>query len=716
MNTLTIPYNQAPTNFQKGQTTDIRRSLVNLCYHWPLFVIGLLLAFSALFFYLKFAKPIFEIRAVMVIKDDKKAAEQRSVLQEIDLSNSSNSIDNEMEVLQSKALMNQVVNDLQLWAIYRREEGFRVFDLYDQSPVKITVTNSDKKFDEQELDILIKNERSFQLITRNGYVRTIAFGKHFKVNSRILKLDKATAHANYVGQSIKINLYDPEKVALQYQKSVKITLPNKLSTAIVLTVDAENEQKGKDILNRLIFNYKSAGTAKKNGEARSTINFIDQRLSSLTNELTDAEKGIEKFKSTRGLTDISSESKISLENLQANDARLNEINIQLSVVEGIERYINIPQNSGKIPATLGIMDAALNSLIEKLSQLQLQKERLLATTPETNPDFEPINRQIITTKAAIKENIKSIRASLHNTKIKLQTFNSGFESSIKNIPTQERQYISIKRQQAIKESLYTYLLQKREEVSVSYASTLTDNDIVDQAFAASASVPKKPLAFAIALLFGLGFPAGLVLGRNSGHQTITDLDEVRSVVNINILGEMPFESSNSKGVVNFDNSTAMVEQLRGMRINIDRICRRKESGRIILITSSVPREGKSFMSYNLASSLAASGKKVIILEMDLRKPKIVKRIHLPREHPGLTDFLSGQAFISDVIQKTESMPNLHIIGSGSQVPNPSQLLEKRSLENLLTTLKENYDDIIIDSPPVHLIPDALILSQFTDLT
>ncbi|RYX87911.1 polysaccharide biosynthesis tyrosine autokinase, partial [bacterium] len=497
--------------------------------------------------------------------------------------------------------------------------------------------------------------------------------------------------------------------------AIDVTLSNKLATTVTLTLNDPVPQRGKDILNRLIFNYNAAAGIEKRQETKNTLDFLDKRIDSLGIDLTKTEKKLESFKSSKSLTtDISEDSKISLQNLQANDTRLNEVNIQLSVIEGIVRYVNSPVNTGKAPATLGITDVALSSLIEKLATLQLQRERLLATTPETNPDFEPINRQIAITRTAIKENVKNIKSSLLSTRNKLQSYNSGFESSIKNIPTQERELVSIKRQQAIKENLYNYLLQKREEVSVSYASILTNDRIVDQAYSGT---PKsnKSLAFAVALVLGLGLPAGLIFARNSLSNKITTPQEIKDKLDIPVIAELPYEVTKNAIVIN-GNTTAISEQFRALRTKMHYLYGEKEDGRVTLLTSSVPSEGKSFVSGNLALALACSGRKTIILELDLRKPQLTKNFNLADHYPGITDYILGKVSLSDIVQASNLDHNLRFIGSGTNVNNPSELLEQKQLNDLILELRNQYDDIIIDSPPVHLVPDAMILSRLTDQT
>ena len=702
---------------RKTEPADMGSTLSKYLYHWPLFLLSLAIVLTGLFFYLKTVKPIYTIKATLLINDEKKAPDQQSALHEIDLSNSAKIIENEIEILKSNLLISQVVRDLNLNINYQKQDGFlNKEDLYKTSPVKLTLISAAGKYLQPAVTIVIKDQNSFLINLANEKRKEYFFNHAYESSFGTWKLEPTKLLPQYKGATIKITVADPEKIALQYQKTIDVSLSSKLATAVVITLEDEVPQRGKDILNRLIYNYNSASITEKNRQTKTTLDFLDQRIASLSGELSTAEKGIENFKSSRGLTDISSDSKVSLENMQTNDTQLNAVNVQLSVIEGIERYVNAAQNLGKAPATLGITDPALSSLIEKLVTLQLQRDRLLATTPETNPDFEPINRQIVTTRAAIKENVKNIKTSLLNTRGKLQSYNSRFESSIKNIPTQEREYISIKRQQTIKENLYSYLLQKREEVSVNYASTIADDRLVDQAYTGPEKGQKKSLAFGIALLLSVGLPAGLIYARDSANTKITTLQDIKNDVKIPVIAELPFEDHSKTIVVNDSDITALSEQFRALRTKLYYLYGEKEHGRVTLITSSIPGEGKSFVSTNLGLALAYANKKTIILELDLRKPKIAEIFNLPKENAGISEFLKGKASRENIVQNSGINSNLDIISSGAKVNNPSELLEKNEFKELILSLKEVYDDIIIDSPPVHLVPDAMILSRLTDLT
>lgn len=701
---------------KKSLSTDLKINITKYLYHWPWFVVGLILSLGLAFLYLKTTQPLYGIKATLLIKDEKKAPDQQSALHELDLVSSAQIIENEIEILKSKQLISRVVNDLKLGITYQKRNELLTQDLYKASPIRLTLLNTTGNFDQGELKVVIKDNDSFSMIMPNGKVKDFFYKDTFKNNFGNWKLEPTPALQHYRNSTITITITDPENVALKYQNLIDVSVPNKLATAVVLSINDELPQRGKDILNDLIYNYNLSAESEKNRETRSTLDFLDQRIASISGDLMEAEKGIAGFKSSRGLTDISDDSKISLQNMQANNNHLIDIDVQLSVIEGVEKYISSGQNSDKPPATVGINDPGLTSLIEKFTTLQLQRERLLATTPETNPDFDPINRQISTTKLSIKSYIKSIKSSLLNSKNKLQSFNTGFESSIKNIPTQERQYISIKRQQAIKEGLYTYLLQKREEVSVSYASTLPNEHIIDPAYIAVQGKTKKVLIYTIALLLGIGLPLMFIYIRGILKNKIITIEEIKEITEIPVICELVLQGSKKAIVINDEDSNILSEQFRTLRSKLHSLYDASKKGRVTLVTSSVSGEGKSFVSTNLGLTFAAAGKKTIILETDLRNPQIFKAVSLSSKNAGISGYLTKNLEIEDLIQKSGLNANLDLISSGSIVKNASDLLEQEKMVLLILKLRNLYDYIILDSPPLHLTSDSIILSRLADLT
>jgi tyrosine-protein kinase Etk/Wzc len=694
--------------------TDIRVVLAKYLFHWPLFLTGLILAMLFAYIYVANVDPVYQIGATILVKDEKKVPGEKNALQEIDQSNTPKNAETEIQILKSSALINKVVNDLNLWVSYKSGSLWNAADLYQTTPIKLLSLGEPSLKNAQTLDVLIVDQKSFQVNDSKGNVSTHKFNE--VINSDFGKwVLKPTAFLDkYKSQKVKILIASPDKVTNEYVKDLDVHLLDKATPTIGIFLNDEMPERGKQVVNYLIKSYNETTSSEEKRATESTLKFINDRLASLTGELNTAEDDVEGYRSSQGLTDIDSQSKVYLENVQSNDNKLNEVNVQLNIIDGIERYVNSTSNNENPPATVGINDPALNSLIDKVAQLQLKKSALLATTPIGNPLYEPLDSQISSTKTAIRQNISSIKSSLLAAKRELQSFNNKFESSIKNIPGQERQFLGKKRQQSIKENLYVYLLQKKEEVSLRYASTLADARIVDKANVEEKVWPKMPLILVIAILCGTGIPFLIIFFRLALKNKVADRRQIESTVGTKILGEFSNHTEDSNI---FDHKNHIVgEQFKYLRSNLHYLHENKKGkGRVTLLTSSVSNEGKSFISSNLAISLANSGRKTAVLEMDLRKPKLSGIFNAKNDHQGISDYLASDITLEEIIQSS-NIENLSIIGSGQVPPNPSELLEKDRLDELITELKKNFDDIIIDSPPIHLVTDAIIIARVADVT
>ena len=721
MNTNPLKYLTFATEKEKNNSVTLKSLIAKFLYHWPIILASTVAALIIAFAYLQIADPVFQIKATLLVNADKTSTSQpennQSVLNRIDLPSSTEIVENELAKLKSAKLINQVINDLKLTISYRVKDGLLYDDLYYNSPFKFRMIRSTLDFNEKSMiafKVTVKNKNTFLMENADGKLESFSFGKILHTEIGTWQLEPTKEIGNFVNQIIKVTLFEPDKLTAFYQKKIDASLEDKLATAVDLTFSTNNKQKGKDIINHLIEVYNADEIDEKNRETQNTVRFIDQRLASLTGELTGAEKDIENFKSTHQITDITSDAKFELEKLQANDSHLNEINVQLSIIDGIDQYVNSPKNANRVPAVVGISDASLVNSIERLSQLQLQRDQMLATTPETNPDFEQLDSQIRTIKAAIKENVRNIKSSLTTAKNKLQSFNSTSETSISNLPTQERQFISIKRQQSIKENLYVYLLQKKEEVSLSYASTVSNYKVLDSAYSLPFTWPNKLIVYAIALFAGIFFPVCAIYLNYLLKGVIVDPTEIENELETGILSEITFDSdkptiANNKGVIN--------EQFRSLRTKLHNLT--LENGgcsRVTLITSSISGEGKSFVSSNLSLVFAGAEKKSVLLELDLRRSAITDIFNISKDHVGITDFLKEKASLNALIRPSGKSPYLDIISSGTAVFNPSELLENGRLAELIELLKKDYDEIIIDSPPVHLVADALILARVSDIS
>lgn len=702
------------TEKENTKSFNFRDNLNNYLYHWPLYFICFIVSIGGAFVYLEKQNPVYNIKATVIIKDDKKEPDERENLEKLDVSSSPKLAENEVEVFTSRNLIGQVVNDLQLWVKYQKKDGLKAIDLYKSSPVIFKILDTLGNIGGQVFKIKINDNNSFSLIKTNGEFRKFNFNENLENEFGVWKLIPTKNIKKFIGGEMQIFLNNPSRVAEKYQKLIDADMPNKLAPTIELSLKDEVEQRGNDILDSLISFYNESTIAAKNQITRRTLDFIDSRIGSLASELNTSEKDVEDFRSSRGLADISSQSKTYLENVQTNDNKLNEVNVQLNIIDNIEQYINSSQNVQNASASLGINYPSLNSLIEKLSTLQLQKDKLLATVPESNPMYDPINRQIKATKADIKDNIQNIKTALLAAKGKLESFSSKFESSIKNIPIQERQLVDKTRQQNIKENLYVYLLQKREEVGLNYASILPDARIVDYAYASSPQT-QTLLVCGTALLLSLILPSGIIYTRKILNNRITSRREIEEATDISIIGELSQVKTSSSIVASDNSNVIMGEEIRALRTNLHFLYSGQDKGKVILITSSISNEGKSFVTTNLGIVLAVAGKKTIILEMDLRRPKVLTGFNLQSSNRGITEYLVDGLPTDRIIQNSNVHKNLDLIGSGILPSDPSELLLLAEIDSLVNSLRLKYDYILIDTPPVNLVTDAKILSRLSDI-
>ncbi|AMR34046.1 hypothetical protein A0256_22660 [Mucilaginibacter sp. PAMC 26640] len=712
LTTFTLPVGETDTS----ASGDIVKKYL---FHWPLFVLGVILCIVGAYFYLKATKPTYPIVATLEFKGP--TSSEGTVInksgsdQQLDPISTPVIVENEIEVMQSKKLMYKVVNDLQLWVSYQAKVGGSKTDLYKQTPVTFSYIKSVGTIDGkgQKINIVIKNAKTFTLVDDELGDKDYAFGSPVKSEFGIWKLTPTLNLNNFTGETINIIVSDPDQTADDYQAKVKVELENKDAPFVNISTSDQIPARGKDILNSLMAQYKDDAMASKNKDAQKAIDFITLRLDSLDKNLSIDEKAIQRFKSSQGMTDISSQSQGFRDISQANIKATNEANVQLKILDGLEKNINSPTNAGALPPTSAYLsDPSLMGLYDKITDVQLKKAQMLSTMPETNPMFDPINEQLATLRKAFKEKIATMKASQLAIRQQVGQFQSGIVSGLKKIPEQDMEYTTMKRKTESKEKIYAFLLEKREAVSLRYASTVSDSEIVDDAHAGKAKWPKPAIVYAIALLMGLAAPIGLLYARESLNERISNRRQIEDAVKVPILGELSYQEDTTPIVVTQGRGKfAIGEQFRVLRTNLSHLHGNSETGRVTLFTSSIGSEGKSFVSSNLAVTLAYASRKTIILEMDLRKPKISGVFNLSPEHPGISDYLSETASdISKLIQPS-GIPGLDVLGCGPIQPNPSELLEKDKLDELINKLKETYDDILIDSPPIHLVTDAYIIAR-----
>jgi len=711
--TITLPVSQA-------QTVDFAKLLKRYFFHWPIFFLSLAVFIVLAYFYNQYTKPVYPINATIEFKGTKNPDynAEKNNLQELDQISTPIVFENEIEVLKSKKIMLQVVNQLNLWVNYSKKDGILSTDLYKSSPVNFQFIKMPARFPSKgiQLDIIIKDNNSFLIKDKDDKQTEFKYGQYIQSDFGLWKLDHNSTIGGYIGDNIKIGVDDPSVVADAYISGLKSTLEDKEVPFVDLTMSDQIPGRGEDILNTVINTYLKSAIDEKNKKTEATIKFISKRIDSIGRDLRGDEAQLESYARSQGLTDITSQSQSYVQDQQTNQKALNDINIQIKIINGIESYVNSPQNSERQPSTQGLTDPSLNTMLDKLSDLQLNKQHLLASNPKDNPVFEPIDNEIRSLQEKIREKIRTNKEALLLTKNQLQSYGSRAEGLIRSVPGQKTQYGGMERGKDVEEKLYTFLLEQREQLSLKYASTVSDAKVVDYAHAGKAKWPKPMIVYVLAAFMGIFLPIGIIYTRDSFDDKITNRKQIEDALNIPILGELSYQESSTPIVIIKERGNfAIGEQFRSLRAKLYQVHNNDNpAGKVTLVTSSTSGEGKSFISANLAVTLAYAARKTIILEMDLRKPKTSLMFDLLPEHPGISDYLNGDKNKLEELIQPSGIPGLDVLGCGSILENPSELLEREKLEDLIQVLRKTYDHIIVDTPPIHLVTDAVIVARVVD--
>ncbi|MCF0075122.1 polysaccharide biosynthesis tyrosine autokinase [Dyadobacter sp. CY261] len=684
--------------------------------YWYFFPVFFISALTVAFFYLQTTLPIYSTKTSILIKEEKSiGGSQGDILTEMSSQFGGNkTVENEMEIFKSQTLMEQVVKELTLDVAYTTRDGLKTVDLYKTSPVTVKAEIVTPFGYEEPLTITIVDSTHFRF---NDEEKVFTFNQRFNNAWGAFVVTKGGSSPY---EKVHIHFGDVKNLSEAILKRLTVEQPNVKSTVLELTYEDSNVQRAKDILNKLLDVYVQSSLNDKNSEASNTLKFIENRLGLITGELGDVEKDVEAYKTNQGITDISAESKLFLENIKENDSKLNEVNTKISILESIETYIQNAGDGAVAPATYMIDDPVLVSLLTKFNELELQRERYARTTSPNNPLLQTINTQLNGTRQSIRENVQNLKRGMAVTKRNLENINTQFSAGLRSIPKKEREFVGIKRQQSIKEELYLYLLQKREETALAYASTVTDSRLIDAPISTFKPIkPKKTLVWLGSGIAGVLIPILLINLLFMLNNTVQRREEIEKVTHSSILGEIGQMKGTINGVpgeesiIKMTSRSAVAEQFRALRTNLQYLG--DGNCRVIMFTSSIGGEGKSFVSINLAASLAYSDKRVLLIGLDLRKPTLHERLGVPNRF-GASNCLIGQGHYVDYIQSTGVHPKFDVLTSGPIPPNPSELLSNGKLPVLLKELREKYDYILIDSPPYGLVTDSALIAEHVDAT
>ena len=719
---------------QSEEQVNIQELLFRYLIHWPWFVVSIIICIACAWGYLRLTTPIYNISATVLIKDEKKGggASMSSALEKMGLEgfvSSSRNVDNEFEVLRSKSLAREVVNNLGLFVTYMDEDEFPSKELYHTSPVLVSLTHqeADKLPGRMEINMILQPTGALGVQITVGEKE---YRKQFDKLPAVFPTDEGTVA--FFANNDTLSAVRPENITKErhitafinrpfsvskgYVNSLSIAPTSKTTSVVVISLENTNTRRGRDYINKLLEMYNINANNDKNEVAQKTAEFIDERIGIISKELGSTEQDLENFKRSAGITDLSSEAQIALTGNAEYEKKRVENQTQINLVMDLQRYMKGNEYE-VLPSNIGLQDAASAGAIDRYNQMLVERKRLLRTSTENNPTIINLDTSIRAMRTNVQATLDATLKGLQITKEDLAREASRYSRRINDAPTQERQFVSIARQQEIKSGLYLMLLQKREENAITLAATANNVKIIDEALADDNPIsPKKTIVYLVALVLGVGLPVGVIYLIGLTKFKIEGRADVEKLTSLPVVGDIPLADEKTGSIAVFENqNNLMSETFRNVRTNLQFML---ENGKnVILVTSTISGEGKSFISANLAISLSLLGKKVVIVGLDIRKPGLNKVFNIPKKEHGITQYLTNTtANLMDFVQPSDINKNLFILPGGTVPPNPTELLARGGLEKAIETLKANFDYVILDTAPVGMVTDTLLIGRVADLS
>ena len=720
--------NDSSIKVDSGEGFDLKELFTKIYNNWGLFAISIAIFFTVGLLYFRYGRPSYNINSMILVQDQSSpgggggassamggAGGMLGQLTDVSsLFGIPSNAQNEVELLKSNSLITDVVKKLNLNIVTYNRGWIGSLELFKDSPFDIEVHYKKDSILKRDYDVYIKGDNIHLVDKKDNIDIHSKYGDTIKIDEYDLVLKKTGQPIESRGY--RISVQSIEATVEELTKNLDVELTDKQATTISLVFKYSHSKKGEAILHELMELYLKADLEDKVKIADSTISFIDKRLSIVYNQLEGIEKNLEQFKKDNQLADIVDQSKALIESSSDYQKQQDMQQIQLSIVDDLLKYLNDPKNKKIIPSSLATQDAGFADAVEKYNELLLERDRETLSYSESNPVVKNLDTQIENFRANLLNSVESFKKGLLITGAALKDKNGVFASMIKGAPAKERLFLDYTREQGIKEQLYIFLLQRREETAITKTSTISTARIIDDA-KSEYYRPVKPKIIVLLVCLFIGFIIPLIyiwLKDLLSIKIITKAD-IENETNIPIVGEISHNTQNSNIVIDNSARSVIAEQFRALRTNLQYLFK-SDLSQVILLTSSMSGEGKTFITSNLAIALGISGKKVILLELDLRKPKLSHSLNLDNQN-GFTNYVvSNSVSIDSIIKPIPSQENCFLISSGPVPPNPSELLLSSKLDDLIKELKTRFDYIIIDSAPVGLVSDALLIEKHSDTT
>jgi tyrosine-protein kinase Etk/Wzc len=725
MSNYTTQQQNRPNNTQEAGI-DVSQLLRRAVRHWYLFLLLPTITAALAWAYLRYQVPVYEIKSTILIKDEKNKqgiSATDLISKEFGLSGTKKMLVDESKIMTSFTVIEKVVRDLKLDRIVYHRGALKDMELYENdSPIVIdsfSLKDSTKSF-KASLDILDKDK--FTLTTSDGEKQTGIFGNGFNIKNGYFLINKNNKTHYPQEKTLRIVCKGTEATAKEIIRTINIVLPKKESNILEPTITSTKPEKAKDILQKMVDVYNEYNLSDKREVSQNTLAFIEERLLSLTNELSKVEQNVEEYKTREGITaDGAPDIGYFFNRLGEYDGELVKLEVQNSVLQGLEAILrkNDP-NFELLPSNLDLKGSNLQNQISDYNKLVLDRNRMSKVAGDNNPTLKTLTEDIISVKRSIIDNISRVKQENSNLLAQTRSKSKQFSTKLSSTPRKEKELTDIKRQQNIKEGLYLFLLQKQEETGISMASTVSDARIIDRPIVGDVPVSKKnSVIYLIAIFAGVAMALIYVLLKGLFINTIQSETDIKSKTTMPILAKIPFIKSRHNWVVQEGNHTIVAEMFNFLRSNIQFLLPKKgfqTKGQTILITSARSGEGKSFITSNLGMTLAIANNKTVIVGLDLRRPKLAAYFPESKGSKGISEYLTSELYPQEIIVQSERHPDLFYISSGVMPPNPAELLMKPKMGQLFAYLKDNFDYIIVNTPPVGIVSDAFSLKSYIDLT
>jgi capsular exopolysaccharide synthesis family protein len=708
---------------------------------WKWFIASIIICVTLAVIYVNYTLPKYEITTSIILKDDQKGGgtTEMETFKDMGLFTQKNNVDNELEILNKSILAQQAVRELGIYANYIQIGTLQIVNL-----LGINVRNSNiGQFNEKviygdECPIIVRlpdgmldnmtKSIGFEIMI-HPYGEYEFFGSYLKKkylvkasisdSQVILPFGKVYITRGKLRPSedmlVKVTLQSPLSKATELMSQIKMDLTSKTTSTVDITLTTSNVKLGKDFLNKLIDVFNRKDMEDQSKMATKTAQFIDDRLISLTNELGDVESKVESYKQNQGLTDIQSQSNMFIQQTGDLSQKRLQVETQLAVVSGLDDYLHKKENRYQlIPSSSGIESSGLSELINNYNNLVIQRNRLSRIASSSNQAMIDLNSQIESMFSTVQSSVRNERNNIQIGQKDLLSKNSENTAHIRAIPRQEKEYTEIKRQQGVKEALFLFLLQKKEEKYLNMSVVEPIAKLIDSVDSTGEPIsPKKPMILLFSLFMGIIIPVLLIYARDLFRYQIENIEELEHFSIVPVLGEIPMVRKGGDLIIHENSTDSFTEMVRLLRTNLLFVLDSPEK-KVINMVSSISGEGKTFVTINLAMSLAMLDKKVLVIGLDIRKPKLAEYLNMDNK-TGITLFLSGHLAKEQLIRPSGLHPNLSVITAGPIPPNPNELLAKPLLDKLLVDLREQYDYIVIDTAPIGIVSDSFSLKRLADV-